>query len=92
MLARALLPCASPPSAGNIGERQCFTYPLLMIAACCLAVCCAASCLAAVKPAGSIGERQWYTDYAKMSFSALLFYGYVFGLGLALYFALRWFK
>ena len=42
--------------------------------------------------AGSIGERQWYTDYAKMSFSALLFYGYVFGLGLALYFALRWFK
>jgi hypothetical protein len=45
-----------------------------------------------VAPAGSINERQWYTDYAKMSFSALLFYGYVFVLGLVLYFALRWFK
>lgn len=27
-----------------------------------------------------------------MSFSALLLYGYVFGLGLALFFALRWFR
>ncbi|KAF8065746.1 yipf1 [Scenedesmus sp. PABB004] len=42
--------------------------------------------------AGSFVERQWYTDYAKMSFSALLFYGYVFGLGLVLTTALRWFK
>jgi hypothetical protein len=45
-----------------------------------------------LRHAGSINERQWYTDYAKMSFSALLFYGYVFVLGLVLYFALRWFK
>eukprot|EP00879_Flechtneria_rotunda_P032283 GHRR01035463.1.p1 GENE.GHRR01035463.1~~GHRR01035463.1.p1 ORF type:complete len:127 (+),score=37.13 GHRR01035463.1:389-769(+) len=27
-----------------------------------------------------------------MSFSALMFYGYVFALGLVLYFALRWFR
>lgn len=40
----------------------------------------------------SVVDRQWYTDYTKMSFSALLFYGYVFVLGMVLYFALRWFK
>ena len=37
-------------------------------------------------------SHQWYTDYAKMSYSALMFYGYVFALGLVLFFALRWFK
>lgn len=41
---------------------------------------------------GSMAERQWYTDYAKMSYSALMFYGYVFVLGLVLFFALRWFR
>lgn len=40
----------------------------------------------------SMVERQWYTDYAKMSYSALMFYGYVFVLGLVLFFALRWFR
>lgn len=39
-----------------------------------------------------IGELQWYNDYAKVSYSALLFYGYVFALGFALWFALRWFR
>jgi hypothetical protein len=41
---------------------------------------------------GSVIEHQWYTDYAKMSYSALMFYGYVFALGLVLFFALRWFR
>lgn len=41
---------------------------------------------------GSVVEHQWYTDYAKMSYSALMFYGYVFALGMVLFFALRWFK
>lgn len=41
---------------------------------------------------GSVIEHQWYTDYAKMSYSALMFYGYVFVLGLVLFFALRWFR
>lgn len=41
---------------------------------------------------GSIADMQWYTDYAKMSYSAMLFYGYVFVLGMILYFALRWFR
>jgi hypothetical protein len=36
--------------------------------------------------------HQWFTDYAKMSYSALMFYGYVFALGLVLFFALRWFR
>jgi hypothetical protein len=40
----------------------------------------------------SIAELQWYTDYAKMSYSAVMFYGYVFVLGMVLYFALRWFR
>ncbi|GBF89718.1 hypothetical protein Rsub_02888 [Raphidocelis subcapitata] len=40
----------------------------------------------------SLAELQWYTDYAKMSYSAVLFYGYVFVLGMILYFALRWFR
>lgn len=35
---------------------------------------------------------QWYADYAKMSFSALLFYGYVFLFGMVLWLALRWFN
>jgi len=39
-----------------------------------------------------VHARQWYADYTKMSFSALLFYGYVFLLGMGLFFALRWFK
>jgi hypothetical protein len=33
-----------------------------------------------------------YTDYAKISYSAVLFYGYVFVLGMAFYFTLRWFR
>jgi hypothetical protein len=37
-------------------------------------------------------ERQWYTDYTKMSFSALLFYGYVFLFSMGLFMALRWFR
>jgi len=41
---------------------------------------------------GSIADLQWYTDYAKMSYSAMLYYGYVFVLGMVLYFALRWFR
>jgi hypothetical protein len=40
----------------------------------------------------SIVAHQWYTDYAKMSYSALMFYGYVFVLGLVLFFVLRWFR
>ena len=52
----------------------------------------AAAAGGAAGSSGSMVERQWYTDYAKMSFSALLFYGYVFVLGLVLYFALRWFR
>jgi hypothetical protein len=43
-------------------------------------------------PGAGLAELQWYTDYAKMSYSAVLFYGYVFVLGMALYFALRWFR
>jgi hypothetical protein len=40
----------------------------------------------------SVAELQWYNDYAKVSYSALLFYGYVFALGFGLWFALRWFR
>ena len=40
----------------------------------------------------SVSELQWYNDYAKVSYSALLFYGYVFALGFGLWFALRWFR
>lgn len=40
----------------------------------------------------SMVTHQWYTDYAKMSYSALMFYGYVFALGMVLFFALRWFR
>jgi hypothetical protein len=43
-------------------------------------------------PGPGLAQLQWYTDYAKMSYSAMLFYGYVFVLGVALYFALRWFR
>jgi hypothetical protein len=39
-----------------------------------------------------INKKQWYNDYGKMSYSALIFYGYIFLLGMGLYFALRWFK
>eukprot|EP00878_Enallax_costatus_P014212 GHUV01014866.1.p1 GENE.GHUV01014866.1~~GHUV01014866.1.p1 ORF type:complete len:289 (+),score=77.15 GHUV01014866.1:98-868(+) len=46
---------------------------------------------AATDPDSSV-SKQWYTNYEKMSYSALMFYGYVFVLGLVLYFALRWFK
>lgn len=40
----------------------------------------------------STTQKQWYSDYGKMSWSAALFYGYTFVLGLGLFFALRWFK
>ncbi|KAI8476789.1 MAG: hypothetical protein J3K34DRAFT_516364 [Monoraphidium minutum] len=40
----------------------------------------------------SIAELQWYADYAKMSYSAALFYGYVFVLGMIFFFTLRWFR
>lgn len=41
---------------------------------------------------GAAFDRQWYNDYAKLGWSALLFYGYVFVIGLVLYFAARYFK
>lgn len=47
---------------------------------------------AASQASGAINNRQWYNDYAKMSYSALMYYGYVFVLTLGLYFALKWFK
>jgi hypothetical protein len=37
-------------------------------------------------------DQQWYTNYSQVGYSALLFYGYVFVLGLALFFILRWFN
>jgi hypothetical protein len=40
----------------------------------------------------SVADLQWYNDYAKVSYSALLFYGYVFALGFGLWFALRWLR
>jgi ABC-type enterobactin transport system permease subunit len=89
----------SLPRAGSSNERQ-VVHRLCKDVVQCAAVHCTAVLnsspanvlCAFVWLAGSINERQWYTDYAKMSFSALLFYGYVFVLGLILYFALRWFK
>jgi hypothetical protein len=91
--------CASTSLAGSINERA-VVHRLrhsgcasITLARRCHALCALLNQPCAVcAPAGSINERQWYTDYAKMSFSALLFYGYVFVLGLVLYFALRWFK
>ncbi|MEW5299118.1 MAG: hypothetical protein WDW36_002164 [Sanguina aurantia] len=40
----------------------------------------------------SSSQAQWYNDYGKMSASAAVFYGYVFLVGMALYFILRYFK
>lgn len=43
-------------------------------------------------PTGEVVTQQWFTDYAKLGTSAVLFYGYVFAFGLGLWLALRWFN
>lgn len=37
-------------------------------------------------------ENQWFTDYTKLGTSAAIFYGYVFIVGLCLFFCVKWFK
>ncbi|GFR42590.1 hypothetical protein Agub_g3517 [Astrephomene gubernaculifera] len=40
----------------------------------------------------SITDNQWFTDYTKLGTSAAIFYGYVFIVGLLLFFAVKWFR
>jgi hypothetical protein len=37
-------------------------------------------------------QQQWFNDYSKMGISAAVIYGYIFILGVGLYFAVRYFK
>ncbi|EFJ53065.1 hypothetical protein VOLCADRAFT_102690 [Volvox carteri f. nagariensis] len=37
-------------------------------------------------------KNQWFTDYTKLATSAAIFYGYIFIVGLVLFFIVKWFK
>ncbi|KAG2497391.1 hypothetical protein HYH03_004547 [Edaphochlamys debaryana] len=40
----------------------------------------------------STTDDQWFTDYTKLGTSAAIFYGYVFIVGLIVFFTVKWFK
>ncbi|KXZ51949.1 hypothetical protein GPECTOR_11g73 [Gonium pectorale] len=39
-----------------------------------------------------LAQKQWFTDYTKLATSAAIFYGYIFIVGLLLFFVVKWFK
>ncbi|GIL46113.1 hypothetical protein Vafri_3174 [Volvox africanus] len=39
-----------------------------------------------------LANKQWFTDYTKLATSAAIFYGYIFVVGLILFFFVKWFK
>ncbi|GLC34136.1 hypothetical protein PLESTB_000841300 [Pleodorina starrii] len=42
--------------------------------------------------AADFTDNQWFTDYTKLATSAAIFYGYIFVVGLVLFFVVKWFK